>query len=127
LANDGTVSYLMDLLVKGRIERILSIPANQLPEFNLDQPQATIDIKLKNQQRHQIILGKSDFSGNFVYAEVDPHLPQNGNINVLLVSHDFTNAVNRQLSEWEQSGKNSQAEPLPTLPSTFLPTPLKRK
>jgi len=127
LANDGIVSYLMDLLVQGKIERILSIPAHQLSEFNLDRPQATIDIKLKNQQTHQLILGKLDFSGNFVYAEVDPNLSKSGNINVLLVSKDFTNAVNRQLSEWRQSGKNEQEVPLPTLPSTFLPTPEEKK
>jgi len=131
LANDGIVSYLMDLLVQGKIERILSIPANQLSEFNLDRPQAIIDIKLKNQQTHQLILGKPDFSGNFVYAEVDPNLSKSGNIssniNVLLVSKDFINAVNRQLSEWKQNGKNDQEVPLPTLPSTFLPTPQEKK
>jgi len=123
LANDAIVSYLMDLLVKSSIERILSIPANQLSEYGLDRPQATIDIQLKNQQNHQLLLGQPDFTGNFAYAEADPHFPQKGNISVLIVSKDFLNAVNRNLSEWKQFNQNTPAEPLPTLPSNFLSTP----
>ena len=70
-ANDAIVSYLMDLLVKGKSDRTLSTPANQLGEFGLDQPQATINITLKNQKTHQLILGKSDFNNRFLYAQAD--------------------------------------------------------
>jgi hypothetical protein len=124
-ANDAIVAYLIDLLVKGKEERILSIPSNQLAEFNLQQPPISINIKLKNQQNHQLILGKLDFSGNFLYALVDTIPQTNVNINVLLVPKDFSNAVNRDLSEWRESGKSSQEQTLPTLPSTFFPTPNK--
>lgn len=121
-ANDAIVSYLMDLLVgksdRGKL-RTLSIPANQLAEFGLAQPNATIDIKLKNQQTHQLILGKSDFNNRSVYAQADSATEPNGNINVLLVSTDFVNAVNRELSEWQQP-VNTQSTPLPTL---SLPKP----
>ncbi|MBU7585675.1 MAG: DUF4340 domain-containing protein [Nostoc sp. TH1S01] len=120
-ANDAIVSYLMDLLVKGKSDRIISTSTNQLTEFGLAQPNATIDIKLKNQQTHQLILGKSNFNNRFVYAQADSATQPNGNINVLLVSTDFANAVNRELSEWRQTVDNSKSTPLPTnLP---LPTP----
>ncbi|HLO88628.1 MAG TPA: DUF4340 domain-containing protein [Nostocaceae cyanobacterium] len=138
LANDAIVSYLTDLLVKGKSERILSISPNELKDFGLDQPQATIDIKLKNQQSHQVILGKSDFNNRFLYAQTDPKTQTNGKINVLLVSPDFQNAVKRDISEWKNIGTEntstpSPSTPLPTptnnqststpLPSTPLPTP----
>ncbi|ALF51990.1 hypothetical protein ACX27_02565 [Nostoc piscinale CENA21] len=120
-ANDAIVSYLTDLLVKGKSDRTISTSANQLTEFGLAQPNATIEIKLKNQQTHQLILGKSDFNNRFVYAQADSPTQPNGNINVLLVSTDFANAVNRELSEWRQTVDNSKSTPLPTnLP---LPTP----
>ncbi|MFN6571550.1 DUF4340 domain-containing protein [Dendronalium sp. ChiSLP03b] len=123
-ANDAIVSYLMDLLVQGKSDRTLSIPANQLGEFGLDRPQATINIILKNQKTHQLLLGKPDFNRRFVYARADSAPQPNGNINVLLVSTDFENAVNRDLSEWKQPVEN-QATPLPsTLP---LPTPTNSK
>ncbi|MEH2354525.1 DUF4340 domain-containing protein [Nostoc sp.] len=123
-ANDAIVSYLMDLLVKGNSERTLSTPAKELGEFALDPPQATINITLKNRQSHQLILGKSNFNGRFLYAQADPAIKPDGNTNVLLVSTDFANAVNRELSEWKQPVDNSQK--LPGL-STPLPTPTNSK
>ncbi|MEH1828751.1 MAG: DUF4340 domain-containing protein [Nostoc sp.] len=117
-ANDAIVSYLMDLLVKGNSDTTLSIPAKQLGEFALDQPQATINITLKNRQSHQLILGKSNFNGRFLYAQADPAVKPDGNINVLLVSTDFANAVNRELSEWKQPVDNSQK-----LPPLIIPKP----
>ncbi|HYX18499.1 MAG TPA: DUF4340 domain-containing protein [Nostoc sp.] len=123
-ANDAIVSYLMDLLVKGNSERTLSTPAKDLKEFALDQPQATINITLKNRQRHQFILGKSNFNRRFLYAQADLATKPNENINVLLVSTDFANAVNRELSEWKQPVDNSQKLPPLTIPK---PTPTNSK
>ncbi|MCL6752097.1 DUF4340 domain-containing protein [Nostoc sp. CCCryo 231-06] len=123
-ANDAIVSYLMDLLVKGNSNRTLSTPAKELKEFALDQPQATINITLKNRQSHQLLLGKSNFNGRFLYAQADPAAKPNGNINVLLVSTDFANAVNRELSEWKQPVDNSQKLPPLTIPK---PSPTNSK
>ncbi|WP_375506689.1 DUF4340 domain-containing protein [uncultured Nostoc sp.] len=123
-ANDAIVSYLMDLLVKGNSERTLSTPTKDLKEFALDQPQATINITLKNRQSHQLILGKSNFNGRLLYAQADPTAKLDVNINVLLVSTDFANAVNRELSEWKQPVDNSQKLPPLTIPK---PTPTNSK
>jgi len=116
LANDAIVSYLMDLLVKGKSERTVLISSAELSEFGLDKPVATIDIKLKNQESHQLILGKGDFNNQFLYAQAD----SNKNMNLLLVSKDFVNAVNRDISEWKQPAEKIDIQPLPNLPS---PTP----
>jgi Domain of unknown function (DUF4340) len=121
-ANTPIVSYLTDLLVKGKSDHPIQTPVSQLAEFGLDQPKITINISLKNQKTHQLILGKTDFSRRFLYAQVDPIPKQNGNVDVLLVSTDFENAVNRDISEWQQSKSNSQKTPLPA--SSPLTTPL---
>jgi ribosomal protein L23 len=124
-ANDAIVSYLMDLLVKGKSDRTLLTPAKELGQFGLDQPQTTINITLKNKQNHQLLLGKNNFNGRFLYAQADPTIKPDGNVNVLLVSTDFTNAVNRELSEWKQPVDNIKSTPLPsTLP---LPSPTNSK
>ncbi|MEH2237731.1 DUF4340 domain-containing protein [Nostoc sp.] len=123
-ANDAIVSYLMDLLVKGKSDATLSTPAKELGEFALDKPQATISITLKNRQSHQLILGKSNFNGRFLYAQADSVAKPDGNINVLLVSTDFANAVNRELSEWKQPVDNSQKLPPLTIPK---PSPTNSK
>jgi hypothetical protein len=123
-ANDAIVSYLMDLLVKGNSDRTLPTPPKELGQFALDQPPATINITLKNRQSHQLILGKSNFNGRFLYAQTDPPAKPDGNINVLLVSTDFANAVNRDLSEWQQPVDNSQKLPPLTIPK---PSPTNSK
>jgi hypothetical protein len=111
-ANDAIVSYLMDLLVDGKIERTVSVLPTELSEFGLDKPVATIDIKLKNQQSHQLILGKAEFNNRFLYAQADA----NQNLNLLLVSQDFFNAVNRDISEWKQIQEKTNVKPLPIVP-----------
>lgn len=119
LASDASVSYLMDLLVKGKSNRTVQVAAAQLQEYGLAQPQATIEVKLKNQQTHQLILGKPDFDRNFLYAQADPPTKTAGNVDVLLVATDFENAVNRQLSEWKSQDANQSSSSEKTTPKKF--------
>jgi hypothetical protein len=126
-ANDASVSYLTDLLVKGVQNRTITTSANQLEEFGLSKPLATIEIKLKNQKNHRLTLGKPDFNRRFLYAVVDQNT-QNAQINISLISTDFENAVNREQSEWQQpiETKAPQSTPLPL--TTFnTPTPSSSK
>jgi hypothetical protein len=130
-ASDASVSFLMDLLTKGTSDRIINANSNQLNEFGLNQPIATIEVKLKNQQNHRLILGKPDFNDRFLYAQANPSNKPDGKNEVLLVSKDFVNAVNRELSEWQQTPdkptnnqlQNSTPLPLPTFttPSSVSP------
>ena len=101
-ANDASVSYLLNLLVSGKSDRTFQVPVTQLEDYGLQQPQATIEIKLNNQTTHRLILGKPDFNRSFLYAQADPPAQPNTQVDVLLVSTDFENAVNRSLSEWKQ-------------------------
>ncbi|MDB9445214.1 DUF4340 domain-containing protein [Anabaena sp. CS-542/02] len=112
-ANDAIVAYLTNLLVNGESDRTLEVTPNQLEEFGFSQPLATINIKLKNQKTHELILGNPDFNSRFLYAQTDENQEENGKINVILVSTDFENAVNRELSEWQQPKDNSEAETNP--------------
>lgn len=100
-ASDASVSYLLDLLVSGKSDRTLQVPVAGLREYGLQPPVATIEIKLNN-QNHRLILGKPDFNHSFLYAQADPPPSPNSQVDVLLVSTDFENAVNRSLSEWKQ-------------------------
>ena len=108
-ASDAAVSYLMNLVVKGKSDRAIQVPVAQLQEYGLKQPQATIEVKLKNQTTHQLILGKPDFNRKFLYAQADSTVKSTGNVSVLLVPTDFENAVNRSLAEWKsQDGSKSK-------------------
>ncbi|WP_414530703.1 DUF4340 domain-containing protein [Nodularia chucula] len=112
-ANDAIVAYLTNLLVQGESDRTLSTPVSELDQFGFNEPLATIEINLKNQQNHQLTLGKPDFNNRFLYAKTDAVTPENGNINVFLVSTDFANAVNREISEWKQPQDSNEVETTP--------------
>ena len=106
-ASDASISYLLDLLVS-RSTRTLPIPTAQLTEYGLQPPQATVEIILNNQKTHRLILGKPDFNRSFLYAQTDPPTQPNGQVDVLLVSTDFENALNRSLAEWKQTQPSSK-------------------
>ena len=104
------MTFLLNLLTTGKSDRtlVMTDPAKQRQEYGLDEPVATVEVKLNNQQSHRLILGKPDFNGTFLYAQADPPADQSEAIEVLLVSPDFENAVNRPLSEWKSSQKDSK-------------------
>ncbi|WP_009632023.1 DUF4340 domain-containing protein [Synechocystis sp. PCC 7509] len=113
-ASNASIAFLLNLLETGKSNRTFSVPTTQLADYGLTEPSSAIAITLKNAETHQLILGKPDFNRTFLYALVDPPAKSKGNVNVLLVSPDFANAVNRQLSEWQsQDTKNQPTNPSP--------------
>ena len=121
-ANDGTVAYLLNLLETEKSDRTLNVPQQQLSEFGLKQPRATIDITLNNQKTHKLVLGKPNFDNRFLYAQNNIATKPDGNIEVVLVSKNFENAVNRSLSEWK-AVDNSKISPSPSPGATTTSTP----
>jgi hypothetical protein len=123
-ASDAAVAFLLDLLAEGKSDHSFLIQANQLKEFGLDKPMATVRVKLKNQQIHRLVLGKPDFNRSFLYAQADPattQIPQA--LKVLLVPIDFEYAVNRPMSEWQTQPKPLESpKPSPT-PGSSQPSP----
>ena len=120
-ASDASVSFLVNLLVEGKSDRSFPVSANQLQEYGLDKTQATIQVKLKDQKTHKLILGKPDFNRSFLYAQVDPSSGASQPLQVLLVPVDFEYAVNRPLSEWES--KLETPEPSPSPSKSLQPSP----
>jgi len=114
-ASVGAIAYLLDLLVSGKSDRVLTVPATQLSDYGLQQPQATVEVTLNNGKTHRLVLGRADFNRSFLYAQADPPTPQPERASVLLVDTNFENAVNRPLAEWKQVSKPQQKS---TEPST---------
>ncbi|HIK10584.1 MAG TPA: DUF4340 domain-containing protein [Oscillatoriaceae cyanobacterium M33_DOE_052] len=101
-AMEPYVSFLLEQLVKGRAERIINASQERIQEYGLDKPNATIEITLSNKEMHKLILGKREFTGKLIYAQIDPPAPTTGAQPVFLVSENFENAINRPLDEWKQ-------------------------
>lgn len=117
VANESSIAFLLNLLASGKSDRSFSVPAARKSEFGLDQPSATVDVKLSNQQSHRLVIGKPNFNRNFVYALADPSANTNQDLSVLLVPISFQNAVDRPLNEW----KRDQPKPSPSVTPTASP------
>lgn len=106
--NDAVVAFLLNLLVEGASDNKLTISADERSEYGLDKPLATIELELDDETTHQLVLGKSDFSGKFLYAIADPSSDTDTDIKVILVPIDFQYAVDRDLDEWKQEAVTKQ-------------------
>jgi hypothetical protein len=108
-ADDATVSFLLNLLVTGKSERSLEASPSDLKTFGLEPPSATLDIQLKNQTAHQLLLGGQNFNQSARYARIDPVATKPGQKpTVMLVPNNFLDALNRPLSDWQAKPKSAQ-------------------
>ncbi len=128
LASDPSVAFLLNLLVSAKSDRTLTVSADEIQQYGLDQPQAIVEVKLKNQQTHQLILGKSNFNNTFLYAQVDPPTDKPQQRQLVLLTKDLENAVKRPLSEWQSkpvSNDNQTNSKKSTLeqPKLIIPSP----
>lgn len=113
-ANEAYVSFLLEQLVSDRSQQTLTATPEQIKEYGLNPPVAIIEVILKDQKIYQMILGKSEFSGNAIYAQINPPLPETENQTVLVVSKNFEYAVDRTLEDWKQPAAvldDNSAEP----------------
>lgn len=105
LASDPSVAFLLDLLATGKSDRTVTVPAKDQAQYGFDQPLATVNVKLDNQETHKLILGGYDFNRSFIYAQVDPPTPAPSDLKLHLVAPSFEGAVKRPLAEWKQSNQ----------------------
>ncbi|MGJ3253358.1 MAG: DUF4340 domain-containing protein [Elainellaceae cyanobacterium] len=127
-ASEASVAYLLNLLATGESDRTLTVSPDELENYGLEQPVATIQVELDNETDHQLLLGDLDFSGSFLYAQADPSSePADDEVDILLVSTDFENAVNRPIDDWKEQPEDAQDEPsVPTpepSPAPVSPAP----
>jgi hypothetical protein len=101
-ASEPAISFLVNLLIESKINQSFVISKDRLADYGLEPPLARILIKLKNQQEHQVILGKSNFDNTLIYAQVDPENESANNPEIVLISKSFQYAVERDFDEWKQ-------------------------
>lgn len=102
LANQGAVSFLASVLATATRDRPLDVPTDDLGTYGLDQPFATLDITLTNQETHRLVLGSFNFNRTGLYALVDPPANPTEPQRVFIVPADFEVALNRPLEEWKE-------------------------
>ena len=100
LADDAVISFLTELLVNGKSDRVIALGDASLAEYGLDEPIATISFEVTDGQTHKIVLGQPAIGDRSIYAQVFSNTSINNNI--VLVPKNWQYAIDRDLSEWKQ-------------------------
>jgi hypothetical protein len=114
VAEPGAVAFLLSRLNTDSPLQRVTMAADQIQDFGLDQPQGKVTVTLKDGTEHVLILDGPDFSGNANYAIVDPDEawpPENptDEYEVLVVTRDVANGISRPLEEWKMPGEAGEA------------------
>jgi hypothetical protein len=112
-ASDPTVAFLLNQLAIAKAQSPTDVTAEQLSEFGLADPLATVTVTLDTGNEHTLILGDTNFSGDSRYAIADPPADPAADdlatdatdttavTTVVLVPNAIASAVDRPLEEWE--------------------------
>lgn len=117
LAEQAAIAFLLNLVTTSGPSRVFTIEPAEQDNFGLDAPTATITLTLASGDTHMLLLGAADFSGGSVYAVADTDLAAKAaaeeDIEVEVIPVDFVNAVTRELSEWQATVDEPDAEEPP--------------
>jgi hypothetical protein len=124
-ASEGAVAFLLNLLATEKSDRSVPMgsPQKELESYGLREPLARLQIRLQNKEFHEMVLGGTDFSGQFLYAQVNPQKTPDNQKTVLLVPKSFQQAVEKPISQWQADGSAESNTTSGESPATPTPTP----
>ncbi|MGL5132149.1 MAG: DUF4340 domain-containing protein [Planktothrix sp.] len=130
LANPASVDYLLRELFKNQSNpsdvnsgiQKLTISAEKIKDYGLDNVTDKIEIKLKNNTIHRLSLGNIDFRGDSLYAQIDSPQSSGKEVSILVISKDILSTINRPLEEWKLPPEIPQTPPKSPTPQP-TPTP----
>ena len=117
-ADEAAIAFLLNQMATANSQRPLEVALEEKQAFGFDKPAATIEVKLKDQTTHRLVLGGKDPIESGVYAQVDPPTTESAPLKVDLVPTAFLDAVNRPLSEWEKQEDQDESTPSLTEPQS---------
>ncbi len=100
-ASDAAIAFLLSKLTNLNNDKQILDAADSLTEYGLNAPNAVVEVTLDTGEIHQLVIGTTDFSDSFFYAQADPSSTTKPRI--ILIPKDFEYAINRPLSEWQPS------------------------
>lgn len=133
-ANEAAVEYFINELLKNQsiasdptsgIQN-LTVSSQKLPDYGLDQPKHKVELNLKNKTRHQLLIGKPDFRGDSLYAQLNPNPTPAKDVQILTISDDILSALNRPVAEWKitpEQLKEAEQKQTPQPTPSPAPTP----
>lgn len=112
-ASDAAVAFLLNQLTTGQRDREVTVAADELGQFGLDNPAATVTLTLQDGKTHTLLVGNASFDDRFLYSRIDPQ-GEPREIAIALIPKDLDFAINRPLREWKaEASAAAESSPPP--------------
>lgn len=98
-ADPATVNFLVDQLANLKSDRTIATSALKLPDYGLDKPVITTEIRLNNQKNYRLLLGDSDFTNTLIYGQKIS--PDDQELSVVLLPINLKNVIGKPVSDWQ--------------------------
>jgi len=97
------VDFLLNTLTASQNDRDFETSTEQLSEYGLTEPAATMTIQLVTGKAHELVLGNADFRGDSLYALIDPPNPLTETSRIHLVPRSLLELARRSPQDWQQA------------------------
>ncbi|MFP4337129.1 MAG: DUF4340 domain-containing protein [Halothece sp.] len=108
MAKESAIVFLLDLLTTEASSETFTVESDQLENYQLNDPLATIKLQLEDETENTIMLGKTTFNEEEVYAQINPEADTMQEVKIIPV--DLMSAVERPLSEWKEEASEEEEE-----------------
>jgi hypothetical protein len=107
-AQAAAIAFLLNILTTDPALQTLSATPDQLKDFGLEDPTATVTLTLADESTHTLTVGTPDFSGDSLYVMTPTADTQDAQetsesaaeITVYVVSGGLTNGIERPVDDW---------------------------
>lgn len=121
-AEGGAIAFLLSQIT-GTAAQTLTVSPDQLEEFGLSDPEATVTLQADG-KTYEFLLGGADFSGGKRYVRaIDPDANSDASdsepesVTIHLIAGSIESAINRPAPEWLITAAAETEESVPTAPA----------
>ena len=98
LAEPSSVAFLLNIVTSNVIQETFTTTPEQLDEYGLDIPVATLKFKV-NEESHALFIGEEDFSDTSLYVMTTSPTGSDP-VEIHLISKDLENGFERPIDDW---------------------------
>ncbi|MBX2865448.1 MAG: DUF4340 domain-containing protein [Leptolyngbyaceae cyanobacterium MAG.088] len=105
-AAPSSVAFLLNIITSDSIQETITTTPNQLETYGLDQPTATIQLTVDN-ENYKLSVGNEDFSGTSLYVMTSHEVVEPNPVDIYLMPKELENGIERSVNEWIAQDENN--------------------
>ncbi|MEM6253507.1 MAG: DUF4340 domain-containing protein [Cyanobacteria bacterium P01_D01_bin.156] len=121
-ADPSSIAFLLNIITTDPIKETIVASAEQLDEYGLGDPRATVDISVAD-ENYTLALGDEDFSGTSLYVMTTEATAESESGELYLMPKALQSGIGRRIDEWIASEDSEETEGNVTEESSESDTP----